>query len=93
MKRKHSFNENIQYYRGIPLQLIVRYDYHTKAAKRFVLNGTNQNVWIPNKYLSEDGTIDPSADLDFVFNTSHAKNKILISGMRFIGGMYVPRQV
>ncbi|MBA4293869.1 hypothetical protein C0431_12980 [bacterium] len=86
---KHPYNTEIQHYRGIPLLLIARKDYQGKAAKRFTLNNTNQNVWIPNKHLSEDGTIDPFADLDYVFNTTHAKNKLHISGMRLQGGIYV----
>lgn len=86
MKRKHTFNTSVQYYRGIPLLLIERYDYHTKKAKRFTLNGTNQNVWIPNEYLSDDGTINPDANLDFVFYNK--RNQISLSGLVLVRGIY-----
>lgn len=49
-------NYETQYYKGIPLNLIKR-KYGNRNAKRFVINHTNQNVWIPNKHLEEDGTI------------------------------------
>lgn len=89
-KRKHQFNTNIQHYRGIPLLLIERYDYHTKKAKRFTMNGTNQNVWIPNQYLLEDGTINPEANLDFVF--FNKQNQIKLSGLVLINGVYQQNQ-
>lgn len=43
-------NYETQYYKGIPLNL-VRRKYGNRNAKRFVINHTNQNVWIPNKHL------------------------------------------
>ena len=52
-------NYETQYYKGIPLNL-----------KRFVINHTNQNVWIPNKHLKEDGTIKFMEDIDYVFRKS-----------------------
>lgn len=39
-------------------------------AKRFIINHTNQNVWIPNKHLKEDGTIKELEDIDYVFRKS-----------------------
>lgn len=39
-------------------------------AKRFVINHTNQNVWIPNKHLEEDGTIKGTENIDYVFRKS-----------------------
>ena len=39
-------------------------------AKRFVINHTNQNVWIPNKHLKEDGTIKEKENIDYVFRKS-----------------------
>ena len=49
-------NYKTQYYKGIPFNLISR-KYKNMKAKRFVINHTNQNVWILNKHLKEDGTI------------------------------------
>ncbi len=66
-------NTNIQYYKDIPLRQVVRKDYHTKKARRFVLNDTNQNVWIPCQYLERDGTIKSGVNIDFVFLKSRRK--------------------
>jgi hypothetical protein len=41
---------------GVRLRLIER-NYRGYQAKRYTLFNTNQNVWIPNTCLSEDGTI------------------------------------
>lgn len=71
-------NFNIQYYKGIPLQLINR-KYGDRNAKRFTINHTNQNVWIPNKHLTEDGTIVPGEDLDYVFRK--AQRQLTLAGI------------
>lgn len=71
-------NFNIQYYKGIPLQLINR-KYGDRNAKRFAINHTNQNVWIPNKHLTEDGTIVPGEDLDYVFRK--AQRQLMLAGI------------
>lgn len=63
-------NTEYQHYRGIKLKLIERKDYATREAKRYTLNGTNQNVWIPNKHLEPNGTIKPNENLDYVFRRS-----------------------
>ena len=44
-------NFGLQYYKGIPLQQIDR-GYGDAKARRFAMNHTNQNVWIPCKHLS-----------------------------------------
>ena len=62
-------NYETQYYTGIPLNL-VRRKYGNRKAKRFVINHTNQNVWIPNKHLEEDGTIKITENIDYVFRRS-----------------------
>lgn len=56
-------NLKTQYYKGLPLKLINRKDYANRKAKRFIINNTNQNIWIPNSYLMEDGTIKDNVDL------------------------------
>lgn len=71
-------NFSIQYYKGIPLQLINR-KYGDRNAKRFAINHTNQNVWIPNKHLTEDGTIVPGEDLDYVFRK--AQRQLTLAGI------------
>lgn len=42
-------------------------------AKRFVINNTNQNIWIPNKHLEEDGTIKQTENIDYVFRKAQRK--------------------
>lgn len=71
-------NLKTQYYKGLPLRLINRKDYKNKNAKRYIINNTNQNVWIPNKYLLEDGTIKDNADIMFIFK--NAKRKLELAG-------------
>ena len=60
-----------QFYKGIKLNCIARRDYGFMKAKRFTLNGTNQNVWIPNKHLEKDGTIKEGENIDYVFIQNH----------------------
>ena len=66
-KLAEKYNTDTQYYKGIPVELIVREDYGCYKAKRFKINGSNQNVWIPNCYLEDDGTIKANMNIDFVF--------------------------
>lgn len=65
-------NYNTQYYKGIPLKLISR-NYTGRKAKRYTINNTNQNVWIPNKHLAADGTIYPGTNIDYVFHGCERK--------------------
>jgi hypothetical protein len=75
---RDKLNTYTQYYKDIPLQLIVR-NYREYKAKRFTINHTNQNVWIPNKHLTENGTIKPGEDLDYIF--SRAQRKLELVGI------------
>lgn len=67
-------NYNTQYYKSIPLQLINR-KYGNRKAKRYTINHTNQNVWIPNKHLTDDGTIRSGENIDYVFLQSKRRLK------------------
>ena len=69
-------NTVTQYYKGIPIKCIPRKSYSYNSAKRFVLNNTNQNVWIPNKHLEEDGTLKKGENIDYVFKKSLNQCKI-----------------
>lgn len=69
-KLAEKYNTDTQYYKGIPVELIVREDYGCYKAKRFKINNSNQNIWIPNCYLEDDGTIKTNANIDFVFRKS-----------------------
>ena len=71
-------NYSTQEYKGIPLKLINRNYSHT-LAMRYILNGTNQNVWIPKKHLMEDGTIKKNEDIDYVFRK--AQRQLELAGM------------
>lgn len=71
-----QFNYGDQYYRGYRLNLIRRPDYYEKRAKRYTINGSNQNIWIPNQFLHEDGTIKSYANLSFIFNSEEFRNKV-----------------
>lgn len=73
-------NLDMQYYRGLPLKLIDRKDYKQRKAKRFTINNTNQNVWIPNCYLLEDGTIIDNIDLMFIFRK--CKRQLELAGYK-----------
>lgn len=89
MKKKIKYNTNIQKYKGIQIQLIKYTDRHFAAlrAKRFLLIPdseevmTNQNVWIPNRYLEEDGTLKQNADIDFVFIRAMFQRKLKYAGI------------
>lgn len=74
-------NYDMQYYKNIPLKLIDR-NYQGYNAKRYTINKTNQNVWIPNKHLEDDGTIKLNENIDYVFRK--AKNQCKIAGINII---------
>lgn len=75
----NSMNRNFgtQHYKGIPLRQIDR-GYGAAKARRFTINNTNQNVWIPLKHLERDGTIKPNEDIDYVF--VKAKRQLELAG-------------
>ena len=78
-----KYNTSVQIYKNVPLKLIVYTEKHFARlkAKRFTINNSNQNVWIPNQYLTEDGTIKPNANIDFVFYK--AKRQLELAGITF----------
>lgn len=71
-------NTETQYYKDIPIKLIER-KYGDRKARRFTINGTNQNVWIPNKHLMADGSIKVGENIDYVFRK--AKRQLEIAGI------------
>ena len=71
-------NYKTQYYKEIPLNLVNR-KYTNMKAKRYVINHTNQNVWIPNKHLTDDGTIKQMENLDYIFQ--RAKRQLELAGI------------
>lgn len=73
-------NLDNQYYNGLPLRLVNRKDYKHQKAKRFIINNTNQNIWIPNTYLLEDGTIKEGTDIMFIFRK--AKRQLELAGFK-----------
>lgn len=75
-----TMNMKTQVYKDIRVRLIER-SYKGVKAKRFLLLPfthtamTNQNVWIPNKHLEQDGTIKPGEDIDYVFRKAQRQLK------------------
>lgn len=76
-----KYDLHLQEYKGIPLRLIHRKDYKWREAKRFTINGTNQNVWIPNKHLDKRGNIKPGENLDYVFR--RARRQLELAGVSY----------
>ena len=74
-----EYNTNTQYYKGVPIKLIVYTEKHFARlnAKRFMLGNprANQNIWIPNTYLEPDGTIKNGVNIDFVFQKAYQQKK------------------
>ncbi|WP_257834743.1 hypothetical protein [Salipaludibacillus agaradhaerens] len=73
-----TMNYKLQVYQGIPLRLLKR-NYKKAKAKRFLINDTSQNVWIPNKHLDHNGTIKPDENLDYIFRK--AKRRLDLAGV------------
>lgn len=84
--KAHLYAE-VQYYKNIPLQQVIRTYEGTKdaryemKARRFTLNHTNQNVWIPCKHLDDTGKLLPDEDIDYVFLKAH--NQCYYAGVNF----------
>lgn len=74
-----EYNNHVQYYKGVPIRLIVYTDKHFARlkAKRFLLGNpkARQNIWIPNCYLEPNGTIKTGVDIDFIFKKAYLQKK------------------
>ena len=74
-----KYNNNVQFYKNVPIKLIVYTENHFKRlkAKRFMLGDIqyNQNIWIPNVYLEPDGTLKNNANIDFIFKKAYQQKK------------------
>lgn len=83
IKNYDKYNTEIQMYKNVPLQLIVYTENHFAKlkAKRFTINGTNQNIWIPNVYLEPDGTLKENINIDFIFYKS--ARQLELAGVEF----------
>ena len=82
-KEYNKYNTGTQMYKNVPLQLIVYTENHFAKlkAKRFTINGTNQNIWIPNVYLEPDGTLKENINIDFIFYKS--ARQLELAGVEF----------
>ena len=79
-----KYNLDWQDYKGIPIKLILYREPHYNAlkAKRFLLGRTcTQNIWIPNKCLLPDGTLDPKQNHDWIFRKAWYQNKLKYAGI------------
>ena len=81
------YNTNVQNYKGIPLKLILYTEsrfQHLKAKCFQVLNALNQpsgqQIWIPNRFLSDDGTILPTCNIDWLFRKDDNAEKLKSAG-------------
>lgn len=81
-------NFAVQIYKRIPLKLIDR-KYGNYKAKRFIINGTNQNVWIPNKHLTDDGTIKPGENIDYILRKAYYQHKLQYAGIAAGGPTWI----
>ena len=82
-----TYNNEVQNYKGIPLKLIIYTDSHFQRmkAKCFqIMNAVNQpsgqHIWIPNKFLSQDGTINQAKNLDWLFRKTDNAEKLRLAG-------------
>lgn len=62
-----------QIYKNVVLRF---YGSHTAKAARFLLYGTNQNVWIPKKHLDEHMTIKPGENINYIIDSWQTRHKI-----------------
>ena len=82
-----KYNNGVQTYKGVRLKLIVytpEHFAHLKAKRFLILNAENkasgQNLWIPNSFLLEDGTINPARNLDWLFKKPQNRHKLELAG-------------
>jgi len=69
----------LQYYNFWGHKIPLRCFRKEVRASRFSINETNQNLWIPNKHLNQDGSIKEGQNLDYVI--IGARSQIKCSGL------------
>ena len=84
---KIKYNDAIQEYKGVRVKLIVYTDQHFARlkAKCFLImdahdRPSGQNLWIPNSFLLDDGTINPARNLDWLFRKPENRHKLALAG-------------
>lgn len=85
-----KYNTEIQFYKGIKIRLIeyTKNHFARLKAKRYLLISDidtphpTQNLWIPNVYLKEDGTLKQNINIDFVFRKAMRQNKFKYAGIK-----------
>ena len=74
-----EYNTHVQYYKGVPIKLIVYTDKHFARlkAKRFLIGDfkSGQNIWIPNQYLEPNGSVKTGVNIDFIFQKAYLQKK------------------
>lgn len=75
-----ELNLSPQSYKQYTFTLMARPDYGIKKAKRFRINNSYQNVWIPNKHLEADGTIKQGENIDYIVNSYEFRHKLTLIG-------------
>ena len=86
--RAKKYNRKVQNYYGLHLRLVqfTEQQFNRMKAKAFsILNSkdqpTNHTIWIPNAYLTEDGTIHSNANLNWLFRKQENAEKIAAAGL------------
>lgn len=76
MRNKQTVRFN---YKGLALRRFRERNSHTETelAVRFILNDTNQNVWIPKRHLDNTGRLIPGENVDYVFAGMNDRKKQL----------------
>lgn len=84
-----TYNDGVQDYKGVRLKLIVYTPEHFARlkAKRFLIldchdRPSGQNLWIPNRFLLDDGTINPARNLDWIFRKDENRHKLALAGFQ-----------
>lgn len=83
-----TYNTSVQNYRGLPLQLSDRDDYRCKKAKEYHIISskgyfTDYKIWIPNRFLSNDGTINNQMDFMWIFKDAKVYKNVQEAGFKF----------
>lgn len=84
MEQHVEYNREVQWFRNVPLKLIVYTEKHFSVlkAKRFMIHGSTQNLWIPNKFLTENGTIRDPEKIAWIFSNKTTQHKLELAGIK-----------
>lgn len=70
-------NLGVQFYKGIPLRIDNKKRGRRRRAKKFIINESEQYVWISNIYLERDWSLRPDIDIDWMFRLKYNRSKLV----------------